>query len=449
MRYVIMLVTVVGWLGFMTSPAQACTCAGVGTPCDNFGSASAVFAGTVTATRGKERTKTDNGDELGYRQLFKFSVDQSYLGVSGTEVEVLTGMGGGDCGYAFKIGERYLVYAFLYQNQLVTSICSRTKLFADANEDLAFLGTLSSAAPGATIHGQLVRARDAKTELTAMASAALIKIEGGNVRREVHPDADGRYRVSGLPPGKFKVTVQLPETLLTDRPEREISVADRGCGALPFYVYDNGRVSGRVLDAEGQPVNNLRISIIDFDADPKISYAKSERTDLEGRFNISAIPAGRYVIAANDQRVKNPTDPTQAYPPAFYPGVVDQADAKVITLGPGEKLTDLDIRVPLPRPRSVATIQVVWADGSPVPKAFLTLKDATDKPDVAYGAPADEAGRFVINGYVGQQLIVEARSNREYVPLGAKFEPMERCDKVRIRLEKPQETFRVVITKLR
>src|SRR5688500_20189968 len=98
MRYVIMLVTVVGWPGFMASPAQACTCAGVGTPCDNFGSASAVFAGTVTATRGMERTKTDNGDELGYRQLFKISVDQSYLGSIGTVVEVLTVLGSADCG---------------------------------------------------------------------------------------------------------------------------------------------------------------------------------------------------------------------------------------------------------------------------------------------------------------------------------------------------------------
>src|SRR5688500_8594544 len=99
--------------------------------------------------------------------------------------------------------------------------------------------------------------------------------------------------------------------------------------------------------------------------------------------------------------------------------------------------------------RNCSTKHVVSDICSQHTKAFLRLKEPTHKPDVAYGAPADEAGRFVINGYVGQQLIVEARSNREYVPLGVKFEPMERCEKVRIKLEKPQETFRVVITKLR
>jgi hypothetical protein len=80
---------------------------------------------------------------------------------------------------------------------------------------------------------------------------ALIKIEGGGVRREVRPDAEGRYRVSGLPPGKFKVVVDLPDRYSADRAEREISVVDRGCGSIDFYVFDNGRVSGKWLMLKG------------------------------------------------------------------------------------------------------------------------------------------------------------------------------------------------------
>lgn len=69
--------------------------------------------------------------------------------------------------------------------------------------------------------------------------------------------------------------------------------------------------------------------------------------------------------------------------------------------------------------------------------------------DVNFGAQADKDGRYILNGHVGQQLIIEGRSDRQYVPLGSKFEPMERCETVRVTLEKPQETIRVVITKLR
>ena len=82
-----------------------------------------------------------------------------------------------------------------------------------------------------------------------------------------------------------------------------------------------------------------------------------------------------------------------------------------------------------------------------VPRLFFFVVCA--ESDVNFGAQADKDGRYILNGHVGQQLIIEARSDRQYVPLGSKFEPMERCETVRVTLEKPQETIRVVITKLR
>jgi hypothetical protein len=60
------------------------------------------------------------------------------------EINIYTGRnGGGDCGYYFKIGEKYLIYSFedswevklfgehsrKYKNILYTDICTRTKIF--------------------------------------------------------------------------------------------------------------------------------------------------------------------------------------------------------------------------------------------------------------------------------------------------------------------------------
>ena len=103
MRYLIVAVALLVWFGVMTSAAQACSCMSSGSPCENFGSASAVFSGTVTATRQREKPNS-NADDIGYTRLFKFSVEQSFLGVDTTEVEILTGLGGGDCGYPFHVG---------------------------------------------------------------------------------------------------------------------------------------------------------------------------------------------------------------------------------------------------------------------------------------------------------------------------------------------------------
>ncbi|MBW9234790.1 hypothetical protein JQK62_21625, partial [Leptospira santarosai] len=74
-----------------------------------------------------------------------FEVAETWKGVSESQVFIITGSGGGDCGYEFQVGQDYLVYATestMYGNQaeLVTIICDRTTELGSAQEDLAVLG---------------------------------------------------------------------------------------------------------------------------------------------------------------------------------------------------------------------------------------------------------------------------------------------------------------------
>jgi len=246
MRHLIVFFSVFGLFAIFGPSVNACTCASPGTPCEGYGRAAAVFVGTVT---GRKETKSSK-DEISLTPIaYKFAVEHSYLGVEGTEVEVFTGSGGGDCGYRFAAGKRYLVYAYRSENKLATSICSRTKLYAQASEDLAFLGNLSSTPKGATIYGQIIGATPGKKDVPALIAETLVRIEGEGVRREIRPDAEGRYRIAGLPPGKYKIALQLPDALTVNEAEREVSISDRGCASQNFYVQDNGRLSGRVIDA--------------------------------------------------------------------------------------------------------------------------------------------------------------------------------------------------------
>lgn len=448
MRAVVLLLGIV-IVVLLTSPtANACTCAGNHPPCESYGTASAVFVGTVTAERMNKQPKQDERTEIDWiPRAVKFSVEQAYSGVTGTEVEVFTGRGGGDCGYGFKIGQRYLVYAYRSEDKLTTSICTRTRLFSNATEDLAFLGTLSSARPGVTIYGSISRDDGRKDE--PLSSEILITIEGESQRKEVRPDAEGRFRVSGLPPGKYKVTLHLPDALTTWKSEGEITVSDRGCGAVGWYISDNGRVNGRVVNADGEPVARILVGLVEPGGNPKENQVKLERTDDEGNFKFSGVPPGRYLIAINHTRFGDPDDPTKAYPPSFYPGVIDKEQAQAITVGPGEKLNDLVIRVPAKLPPSVVKVSVVWSDGSPVAKAILDLTDVTQgESSLNHSVQADEQGQATINGYVGQKLVISARSDRPWVP-SPRNEPMERAENVRLTLDRPTQTLRIVITKLR
>lgn len=450
MRPVVLLLGVVIVVLLASPTANACTCGQNGPPCESYGTASAVFAGTVIAERISERPKGERlkVDEIDWvPRAVKFSVEQAFSGVTTTEVEVFTGRGGGDCGYGFRVGQRYLVYAHHYQDKLTTSICTRTRPFSQATEDLAFLGTLSSARPGVTIHGSIIREDRPKDE--PLSSDVLITIEGESQRKEVRPDAEGRYRVSGLPPGKYKVTLQLPDTLTTYKNESELTVSDRGCAAASWFVTDNGRVNGRVVDADGQPIARILVGLVDPANNPKEDYAKLERTDAEGNFQFAGVPRGRYLITVNHTRYPEQDDPTKAYPPSFYPGVIDKEQAQAITVGFGEKVNDLVVRVPARQPPSVVKVSVVWSDGSPVAKASVGVTDVTQgESSLSYTVLTDEQGQATLDGYIGQKLIISAGSNRQWVP-SPRNEPMERADKVRLTLERPAQTIRIVITKTR
>jgi len=445
MRKLILLIGSLAVLGLVTPVANACSCIGPRTPCEAFGTAAAVFVGTAIRT-GRAEPSKDKSEPYGEPVVVKFTVEQSYLGVEGTEVEVFTGFGGGDCGYEFKIGERYLVYAYRDRIRLITGICTRTKPFAQATEDLAFLGNLSSVSAGATIQGQVVRPVAPKNDPLPISSDVLVVVESDKVREELRPDKSGKYRISGLPPGKFKVTLKLPKELTVYQAEQEISVADRGCGSVNYYITENGQVSGRVFDSEGQPIPKIWLSLIDPESDPKTDGINSARTDEEGRFSFSPVRDGRYLIAVNNHRYPDPNDPGIAYPPAFYPGVTDKPQAEVITVGVGEKLTDLNIRMPPRRPAGVINGLIVKADGSPVPSAALIIMDITGGvPRLLLGVQVDEQGRFTIKGYIGQVFVVQGGPSGPKYPNGAPPIPVVSSVPQRIAIERATQTIKLVV----
>ena len=170
MRYVNSVVGVaVIVMVFSVTNAFGCYCNGGGTPCEDFGKAAAVFVGTPIALKTAEQSSTRNQQEIVYGpRTFVFSVEEAFLGQTG-QIEVSTGMGSSDCGYDFKIGTRYVVYAFATQTsgiigsysknrRLTTSTCSRTRPLTDASEDLEFFRSSGARGAGVTIRVSKTRA---------------------------------------------------------------------------------------------------------------------------------------------------------------------------------------------------------------------------------------------------------------------------------------------------
>ncbi|KST68183.1 hypothetical protein [Mastigocoleus testarum] len=110
--------------------ACACSCLPPGPPKSELDRSEAVFAGKVMRIRRKNS-----------EVRVKFKVMTSWKGEVNKKQVITTQINSAACGYSFERGQQYLVYASKFDNKLLsTNICSRTKLLANAEEDLSELG---------------------------------------------------------------------------------------------------------------------------------------------------------------------------------------------------------------------------------------------------------------------------------------------------------------------
>jgi hypothetical protein len=236
------------WLGFslpavilcLIAPlgATACDCVYAGRPCQAFARTPYVFSGKVTRIS-PIAIKTSSGDEYQNR-LVTFDVKRAYRGLDGkTVTEIVTGSGGGDCGYDFQQGEQYLVYAFSHPatGKLYAGICSRTRRLAEAGDDLDYFANKDDPAHGAGIEGwidELSRGPNNNTEVIGPLKGARLRISSAAGRWTVTTGSDGRFRLWGLQPGTYRVTPEFSTRFAED--SRTVTLKPKSCEEIRFLA---------------------------------------------------------------------------------------------------------------------------------------------------------------------------------------------------------------------
>ena len=112
--------------------ADACTCIESGAACEDYWKASAVFLGRVE--------KIDPPLKVLAARRVTLTVIEAFSGVQKGTLEVRTGSSGADCGFAFREGGEYIVYAQRTGSSgaLSVSLCSRTREVSRAAGDLDY-----------------------------------------------------------------------------------------------------------------------------------------------------------------------------------------------------------------------------------------------------------------------------------------------------------------------
>jgi len=135
------------WIGMLAvanpcgSGDAVCSCAGPVPQREAFERADAVFRGVVLSVSVRRER---SGTQWPRPRRVVVRVTERWKGAETGRVVVRTGMGGGDCGYPFRRGREYLIYAHAASDSvLVAGLCGRTSEVEHAEEDLRELRALA------------------------------------------------------------------------------------------------------------------------------------------------------------------------------------------------------------------------------------------------------------------------------------------------------------------
>jgi hypothetical protein len=201
--------------------------------------------------------------------------------------------------------------------------------------------------------------------------------------------------------GAYRISPEVPDGLYAAEPAHDVTLPDaRACADVTISLLDDGRVSGRVIDAKGRPVAGLTIELA--------SGAASRRTvtDRDGRYALTKIPAGRFTLSV-------PAGLRASAARLFYPGVDAAARAARVVLGAGERKVLDDFTIPAHRAYVPVSGVVLDAGGSPAEGARVYVKGpGEDDRIVSEPVVADFMGRFVIAARAGVEYGVFAERPR-------------------------------------
>ena len=207
-------------------------------------------------------------------------------------------------------------------------------------------------------------------------------------------DTDGRFRFAGLPAGSYRLRAEKPGFVTTAFGARHardrglpIDLASGQTRPANLALPRGAALDGRIVNAEGDPVQNLVVSAARLTYGPygrETVLVKDARTDDLGRYRIHSLPPGDYYVqAAPDPRdLLSERQATGPRPPGiartFYPGTPSVSDAERLSLTAGRDATGLDFTltaVPIAR----VTLRVVDSTGKP-PKALSTRIQRVGSP---------------------------------------------------------------------
>jgi len=216
-------------------------------------------------------------------------------------------------------------------------------------------------------------------------------------------DADGRFKVDDVKPGRYMATVKHPGLVQSASGKRPASIlvqSGQDTTDLVFYMQPAAVITGKVADLDGDPMSNVGISALRVGSALRgINFhdSGSAVTNDLGEFRIPDLRAGRYTITANPPQglraphaeSKDKVKENLIYTTTYYPGTLDKEQSVAVEVHPGDE-TPVSFGVLASPAYRVAGTVVALPSGAALTEIMLSSKDHRSVQNQQLG----EGGRF-------------------------------------------------------
>lgn len=173
-------------------------------------------------------------------------------------------------------------------------------------------------------------------------------------------DASGKFTLREVDPGMYTLSVERDGYVVARGQPQTVSVqAGQTTSDVKLKLVRTGTVSGRILDADGDPVSGVSVVVSPTraakTARPASWYAA---TNDRGEYRVFHVPPAGYRVSAtytprsrnNGVVMQRPAGADaasggDAYPTVYYPATIDARLAAVVTVEPGAELHGLDLQL--------------------------------------------------------------------------------------------------------
>jgi carboxypeptidase family protein len=228
-------------------------------------------------------------------------------------------------------------------------------------------------------------------------------------------DSQGNYRISDLPRGNYELTPVTPQFVIAGASDMKQVILEDGenLEGIDFTLLRGGVITGKVTNAEGQPVIEEQINI-----EVPEGFRQSQpvlrlnmysyQTDDRGVYRIFGLEPGKYTVSTGTGQPGAGVRGGVKYKQTYYPSVTDSSQAKVIEVTEGSEITNVDIVVSAGQALYSVSGRVIDGDtGRPIPNARFSIARIEENGSWGTSGPtANGLGEFRIENLIAGKYML-------------------------------------------